>query len=396
MIHAVFSSDWHIGLKVEGRNMFPYIRDVAKKIYGECKKLQASGEVDLILGGDIFDNNYPTEEEIAGLIGILNNFINVTTHIYILVGNHEPINDGTRTSCLSFLQKIQKRYETISLIDNASWVRRATYDCGHIDYLFLPHITKAISNGGDVQKYLNQRLETIFDKRVERGDNLIVFSHLDVAGAKRGSEERMMKTTTLKIPSILTEDCPYGYNTPLILNGHIHSPSEMGNCKMIGSPIYTDFKDCNDDNKYFAVVNIADSLSNGIKLNMIPTNPPRFREFEFDVFSCDDFKTIYDVAEFQNFMNGVKKGDFVKVSLKIDSERSKLIDFKSLKTKIELDTGCVVKDIVPTVILQSKSRNPEQKIGLSIVESIKVFLRNSNVTEKKIKFELSKLYVGKI
>jgi len=77
------------------------------------------------------------------------------------------------------------------------------------------------------------------------------FCHLDVDGAKAGTEGAYLRGGKLQMPMDLAKRCPFP-----ILNGHIHRKQKMGNVYIPGSLVATDFGDADGPTKGYAVVEV--------------------------------------------------------------------------------------------------------------------------------------------
>lgn len=89
-------------------------------------------------------------------------------------------------------------------------------------------------------------INVAFDEALKMGDEVkAAFCHLDVDGARAGTEGVYLRGGKLQIPMDLAERCPFP-----IINGHIHRRQQMGNIYMPGSLVPTDFGDVDGGKGY--------------------------------------------------------------------------------------------------------------------------------------------------
>lgn len=224
---VVSTNDLHYGLKTEDIDRKKDITNIFKQVIAYCIK----NKPDLfIIGGDIFNAHNPSEEYVAEFIGVLSLLKKYNINTKIMVGNHESIYDIERTSCLSFVTKAKVGFPNIQLIDDIVVEKKFTEDNGETYFMYLPHITSAIIERNKLanpkfkystpQEYIDGKTEKVL-KQIGRGAHLIVFSHLNVIDAKKGSEELLLKKSNVYLPKILLEKNPM---LPIIkvIQYHIH------------------------------------------------------------------------------------------------------------------------------------------------------------------------------
>lgn len=393
MDRLIFISDLHIGLETDDVDRFPEIRSIFKKVVKTIKGFNSKGDkTTLVIGGDIFDRNTPSEIMIANFIGLLNLFKKMSTPIYIMSGNHDSISEYGRYSCLSFVKRIAKNYPNIHLIDKIKNVKLCDSDKGPVYMLFLPHINMAHierTNFKNVNSYIRKKVLKAYDKMGKEA-NIIALSHLEVTGAK--SNDMEIVSSGPHIPSCLTSEIPLGYSVPLIISGHYHTPQVVDNVHIVGAPIHTRFTDINadDGDRFFAVINIEDTKPDLFSIEYIVSNTSRFYSVDLNLLS-DNSKLD---KMFKHLKNLTKK-DFLKINPTLKDSEVGLYNWHDIKLKIEKKYGCTVKDIVPNIVRTRIVRNKNQQIGLDPIEAVRVFIESMNPSRKKEKLALAEKYLDR-
>lgn len=401
MIKIVFTSDWHLGLKTEEIDRTDEIISIVRNIIRHCVQLQEEGhDVYLILGGDLFDSNVPSEKHIAEFIRLLGLIKQANIPTFVMVGNHEAIADPDRLSCLSFVKAAKLGYPNIKLIED---IQTMQIDNDGIDvwFTFLPHVSNAliankVAKGNlkkevPTQKYIDAKCKRILTSKVKSGSQHYVFSHLNVRGAHGGSEENLLRRSEVYIPEIFIEP-PLGHSKPTIVQGHIHSAQDIGNIHIIGSPIFCSFGE-RDEDKLYAVYTQGGAMGEESTRELLKTSYRPFLELEIDMMGRTD--TFLEQPEVLEFLENIEKYNLdghhpiVKFDVSINPENN-TFDWKAIKKEVEEEFDCTVKNIVPRILIKRSVKSIDQKIGLSPEQSVKVFL-NKNITKDKKK----KAYVWK-
>lgn len=175
-------------------------------------------KIPLIIAGDLNDTKAIIRAEVANtLIRILQNS---TTKIFILIGNHDLVNEKGQEHCLNFLRP----YATI--IDYHTRIGFGLK--GHTIVGLMPYQS-------DLEK---------IPKIIESFDAPdIIVCHQGIQGAAMGDYIIDKSATTSDLFK-----CP-------TISGHYHRHQTIGNVTYIGSPFTMSFGEANDGLKGFLVVN---------------------------------------------------------------------------------------------------------------------------------------------
>lgn len=396
-MRVIWASDLHIGLSTDGIDRSDEVLDILEDIidYGIKLHKDTSEEVIFVLGGDIFNNNNPSEKLITLFIFILNRLKETGFRSFIMVGNHDEVSDPERVSCLNFVNELGYVYKNISLIDDIETIKIGVFDNGPLYFTFLPHVSKAL-----IQRRVNEGLmrrtiptQTYIDKSAEKimktvgnGSQHIVFSHLNVKGVHAGSEENLLKKSTVYLPDAITNP-PIGCITPQIVQGHIHSFLEEKNLHIVGSQFFCGFGE-REDNKYFLDLKIQDKLGGGDHIfNYIKTNCLKFKQLE--VSMLEDSTPFMERDDVLNFLDSIDENTVIKLDVTTNIENS-LTDWKGVVDRIYKEYKPYhIKPVIPRTVAVRRVRSSKQVIGIPLKDSVQVYLKRHI---KKDKNRLVRVY----
>lgn len=390
-MRVVWCSDLHLGLKTDGIDRTDEILDIVEDIIDYAIDLEekTKEKIVLVFGGDIFDNNHPDERLIGLLIYILNRILDTGFKTFFMAGNHDEVPDPDRVSCLGFIRHLGVAYPNIILVDDIKTVNMGTFDTGPLYFTFLPHVSNAlikrkvrdkeINKIVKTQDYINGKSEAIL-KAVGSSAQHIIFSHLNVKGAFHGSEENLLKKSTVYIPECLISP-PVGFTTPDIVQAHIHSRCDIGNIHIVGNQYFCGFGERETD-KYFLDLELTTSMGGGPhKFNYIKTNCLPFKQLEVNMVG--DNTPFLERDDVLDFLEGIDRYTVVKFDVTTDVESS-LTDWKGVvDTVYNKYDPHHIKPIIPRVIADRRVRSREQKIGIPVKDSIQVYLKRNIKNDKE-------------
>lgn len=395
-LRIVFSSDFHIGLRTDEIDRTPEIIASVKKVIKHCIKLKQEGEpVLFVIGGDVFNTNTPSEKQISEFLKLLTLTYKNDIRTIVIAGNHDSISDPNRLSCLSFLKTIMPVYKNVSLIEDIKFMKLGVFDSGPCYATFLPHIPQALiekkkaddslleefdDDDMTTQEYIEAKCKRIIEK-VEKGSQHFVFSHLNVIGAHPGSEENLLKKSTVFLPKCFTTDVPLGYVKPTIIQGHLHTNTAQDNIHIIGSPIYCTFGE--SGTKYFADIEVAGSLGEDHQITLVKSKYTRFKQLELDLTRVKADVAFEDLKAVKKFLSNVKKDCFLKFDVTITPEKNGWYDWKKIRHELQRKYQCKVKEIIPRILFKRTVRSALQKINLDPEKAIKVFLKRNYKSDKE-------------
>lgn len=387
-------NDTHLGLKTEKIDRTSEIYGIYKRFAKSCLKNKVNA---IVVCGDIFDKNNPSEELVAVFISIMNMLAQVKVPVYIVVGNHDAIADPEHLSCLSFIKKLKKKYPNFHLIEDITCIEIEVNDLGPLYFTFLPHVSKALlekkgKSDMSTQDYIDTKAKAIL-KRVGVGSQHLVFSHLNVHGVHAGSEENLLRKSEVYLPELITNTPTSGYVQPDIIQAHIHKKQVIGNVHIIGSPLFCTFGEDVDD-RYFAIVNQPTALgSEKFSIDYISTGCKKFYELTINI-SGDEKEDFVDIPEIRDFLNQVKTESIVKISPTIYGNHAGY-NWNEVRMQVNDITKSYVKEIVPRIIKEKIVRDTEQKPNLPPKRAVYVWLKRNKPKGAKRKLNLAKEYIEK-
>jgi len=296
LIKGIFTSDFHLGVTTDGLDRTDEIYSVIKYIFvyainEKCKFI--------VLGGDLFNHNNPSETLIALIINLLDFLNHKGITVYIYPGNHDSFQSGKRRSCLEYIKELQA-YKNIKLITDIRCIKVFETEYDNVYFTFLPYLNKAHIDKKykNPQEYFDKKCKTIL-KRIPPKATHYVFSHLNVKNHMPGSEEIFLKKVDIYIPECLSEERP-GQYLPIVINAHLHTRQKINNINIIGSPAFCDFGE-KEIHKYFVEINVSSLIGDGHgDLKYIKTNCKNFKNSILIVYSFS-FSFTFLISSLTNF-----------------------------------------------------------------------------------------------
>lgn len=396
MRKIVWFSDIHLGLRTSDIDRTEEIVQVSLKPIKHAVKLKQKGfDVIVVVGGDVFDHNDPSDHQISQFIRILNPAVKEGIKVYVLAGNHDSISNPSRKSCLQFLKKMKGGYECVKVVDDIKCIKWFTGDIGHHYLTFFPHITKAHIEGTkfkSTQAYIDYHADRIWNK-VGQGQHQTVFSHLNVRGLIPGSEENLLKRSEVWFPeSMMVEREDNGLVPPTVIQGHIHTKQKEKNMHVVGSPIFCDFGE-KEHNKFFAVINVPETFGEKDKVIYKRTDCRPFIEVDVDVKpGVPVSKREQEIIDENAKLIDGNPSAVLKLNVTIPESEVGKCDWEKIR-KLFAERVHYVKPIVPRVIRGRVVRNERQTIDLDPKKASKVWLKRHRPKGWKRKLRLAKTYI---
>ena len=392
---VVVVNDIHLGLVTSEIDRTEEIMLILREIAKHAIALSEQDKnVVVVVNGDIFEDNKPSEKLISAFISFINYFFGMDIQVYVVVGNHDAINDPENLSCLGF-KKLKKGYSYVKLIEDIKTLNFATFDNGKLYLTFLPHISKAHLElaGGKyktTQEYINKKCMKVMEV-VKPGDQHIIFSHLNVEGLVPGSEENLLKKSRVFLPDflIMDEEPKDGRVKPTIIQAHIHKHQTMKNIYVTGSQLYTDSTDTDTD-KFYCVIDVSEKISKKDSIKFFKVkNCRRFYDIDMDLMDgqTDPMQAV------KALLKDIKPNSIVKFS-PVVSDMVSSFDWESFRETIAKKTDSYVKPINPKVVIKRVVRNESQKMGLKPERALKVWFRAYKHDRRKIRYKLAKEYIN--
>lgn len=245
--------DAHLDAKIGGYDLHKDATRALEHIGTACVEQQVGLRVML---GDMFHGNHPSPRAWAAFNRTLFEF-DVPT--IVVPGNHDhaaydPVREMRMVEGKKDWEDYQPvmdwGFETVypkakdNLICCPKWP--CIVDVGDkIKVLVVPYVHNPAAMA-EFGRTAQEMVDMAFDEALKMGDQVkAAFCHLDVDGAKAGTEGSYLRGGKLQMPMDLVKRCPF-----VVLNGHIHKRQTMGNVYMPGSLVPTDFGDVDGDKGY--------------------------------------------------------------------------------------------------------------------------------------------------
>lgn len=390
MKKIVWISDTHLGLMTDEIDRTEEILGVMIRAAKRAVKIKADA---FVFGGDIFNDNTPSEKLIALFIRVLNILHAAGIKTFVMVGNHDAIADAERRSCLSFLRKMKKGYPLVELVDEIKTMKFCDAEVGDIWFTFLPHITKAMIGPkySTVQQYVDFKAREIL-KTVPKDAQHFCFSHLNVPGAHPGSEDSMLKKVEVMIPDCFITT-KLGQNRPEIIQGHIHTRQTIGNIHIIGSPMFANFGEKEKD-KYFLQLNVPNWIGDGKgSRELLLTKCRPFIEWDVEV-RPEDPVLPFEKKRFAIMAKELTKDAVLKINVTC-TEKDAGLPWEEYR-KAFAKHCFYVKPIRPRVLRESIKRNKKQTIKLSPKEAVRLFIDSHKVKKPERILSMAADYIERL
>lgn len=224
----------------------PHLRtdclDICELFCNQIKEIIMDNKYDYaIILGDVLHNHEKINTTVLNMAVNLFEFISKKTKLYVIVGNHDYINNSQFLTSNHWMNCLNG-YENIHIVDN---VVKVIHD--QHKFVLCPYVP-------------NGRLEDALNN-IDNWKNVdIVFAHQELRSVKLNTNGRISTTGDI-----------WYKNYPTIISGHIHHKQKIDNIIYTGSSLPTSFSD--SDKKYvlhFTLNNDENYVEKYILLN-IPT-----------------------------------------------------------------------------------------------------------------------------
>lgn len=227
--------DTHLGRVLYQHDLTPYIRHMMWKFFDFCVEKKVTRAIHL---GDMHDSPRPTLANEKVVVQWANEFERAGIHLDILTGNHDVTAHRDVSSALAVLKAMP--YEFVSVIDRPRYIETSDTQDG---LLFLPFPSPSLFK--DNASYLDE-VRKEFNKSKQ---GVMVFSHLNVDGAKLGSQDFVYRGADFYLPFPLAEH----ERVSVCVNGHIHKAQSIESIHMLGAAQRLNFGE-RDNRIYFGII----------------------------------------------------------------------------------------------------------------------------------------------
>ena len=378
-MRGIWVSDLHLGLHTDDMDRTEEILEVITYAFNRAVKIKANF---VVIGGDIFDSNTPSERLIAQFISLLN-ILNGVERVFVMVGNHDIIAGHKRRSCLSFIQKL-KAYPNLELIDDI----KSMMVCENVYFTFLPFLAKAHLKPAykSVQQYVNVKADSI-SRKMPKNANHFVFSHLMPPDCIPGTEEFMLKKVDVGLPKAFI-NCKKNRNIPIIINGHVHTRQSKGNIHVVGSQFFIGFGE-KETEKYFIQLDISERTVNGSgSMRYIKSKCRKLCELNLELKKPTKVKKAL-----KKILKGrVVTDSIVKVNLTLQPAAVGF-DAQGLNEALS-ELSYFTKPIHPRILKKRIKRNKKQVVKLGPHLAVKEWMKTHKPKNAKQLLKLSDSYMG--
>lgn len=218
MTRAAALGDLHLGRSLHGYDLTPHTRRI---MYQFARRYIDRADYAVQLG-DVFDSPRPATGLEKIVVQWCNEFERAKTPLYLMTGNHDVISKPGYVSALDPIKAIPYRY--VHVIDRPTVVPFG----GHTG-LFLPFPSTGTYE--TPEDWENRALGAL--KRAELASlaQVVVYSHLDIAGASWGDQDLVFRAGDFAVPLAVLES----RRVRVLIGGHVHKPQRRGRVRILGA-----------------------------------------------------------------------------------------------------------------------------------------------------------------
>lgn len=236
----LMSGDKHLGLISDGMERLEEQERILRRVVDLLKETDPDLYVDL---GDLFHTPRPTPAvyslAMEYLLAVATWAEERERPAYFLVGNHDKPTRGS-AHALAPLKVLEDHFRSFRVMDKPEVV---TYG-EDLELVFLPHLSDWEAREVDVDSDADAHLADFEEDATSEiaGKPMLVFSHLEVPGARMSNDETVQRDTGLEIPPGFLS----GKNLVRVYAGHVHKYQEMERVTVVGSALHVDFGEAAD------------------------------------------------------------------------------------------------------------------------------------------------------
>lgn len=236
-MRIVCIGDTHYGLKSAGQDRTDEVHEVMLYAVDYAKEVDADLFIHL---GDLGHTANPSSQIHAKWVEVFNRLETLKIQSRFMLGNHDIVNRaGNPYGSLAPLAELKYAYlQPVARGRLEEWGQFPG-----ITLMFMPYVSRAnleLEKKATIDEYYEYFLAE-YEQEIDDAENLLVFTHLNIHGAKV-NDEHILRPVTAVVPKRLEK---LG-NISLIASGHIHQPQLIKSRVkhiVVGSPICTDFGD---------------------------------------------------------------------------------------------------------------------------------------------------------
>jgi len=210
--------DTHLGASLYQYDLTPHIMEVMEDFYSFCLTHKVNFAVQL---GDLFDNPRPSLELEQLALQWCNKFEFAGIDLHLLAGNHDAVASTQVKTGLSSIKAAPFRHVHVHDTPTPFYLPEAV-----TGVLLLPFPSAGIYA---TQEQWKKDVAAAFKKM--KGSKFMVFSHLNVVGAKLGDQDWLYRGGAFSFPSDLAQHS----RLLAAFNGHIHKAQEVGRISNVGA-----------------------------------------------------------------------------------------------------------------------------------------------------------------
>ena len=333
------TTDAHYGLKSAGLDRTEEIHTIMMRIVNDAIDNNADFFVHM---GDLGHVANPSSLVHRYWVEVFNELEAAKIHSRFLLGNHDLTNRATNLhGSLAPLERLGLKYVKcvsavqLELVPNEDWA-----------FLYLPYMSRSALREDRNQHY-RRMCRDLTKAADEEQRNLIVFTHLNIDGAKTEGDFLLRPVDAVMPRSLYQSE-----RVKLILSGHIHGPQTVHKKEprheILGAPICTDFGDKKE--KRYAIVTLNGT---GCRTKFKPTNCTPLIELSYDLVGM-----LRPTLPIPDQVDGAG----VKVRIRCTEDQAAMLDLPEFANELQ-QRAAFVRPIVPTILRDEVGKLDAAKIA---------------------------------
>ena len=370
----IHTADWHLGKTLKGQSLIEDQKYILEKF---LEMVDAQNIDAVVIAGDIYDRNVPSEEAVNLFDWILNELIlERNLHVFGIAGNHDSesrLNFGNKlleNAKFHIRAKITKDMEPIIIND----------EFGEVYFSLIPYFepskVKSVLSLNDDEEFsfddAARKIVEIARAKIPNSVRSVAVTHAFIVGGKEsGSERKLPGGAGLINPSHFKD-----YNYTAL--GHLHGPtmnSQTPNIRYSGSLLKYSFDEWKQP-KSITLVELdgEGNVSINNKLPLVPIRDVRVIE-----------GTIQDILDKEpdsnDYISIQYKGvNMANLNAKMRNKFINLLEFKPIDR-----------------ILSQAMENVHQREGMSTIDLFKNFFKDTTGSDLTLEeMDIAKRVIGKL
>lgn len=360
--------DTHLGASLYQYDLTPAIMQVMDAFFDFCQEHDVKTAIHL---GDLFDMPRPSLELEQLAFRWARKFEEANIKLWMLTGNHDAVSSPQVKTALSSLK--EANFKKALVVDKPMPIMLS----GTMGGLLLPFPSPGIhSTQQDWNKAITRAVRGIKRPR------FVVFTHLNVVGAKLGNQEWLYKGGDHDVPDLLLVH----ERVPKVFNGHIHKEQQVGKVHCLGAAQRLTFGEAGNPINFTLVkptlndVDVEKHQQPGLKL----------KQLDLDLSGWGNQGTPPSTQQVQVILSCLNvAGALVKINLFADEQTTVTVD--KIRQML-MDAGALHVVAPPPTYVKRKLQQQVSRQQVGDPLKLGQFWIKTNIPDKQEQLEVYKCF----